>query len=158
MLKSLLFIFANNIGVTLSRESDGIWIYNRSLQPVFVHSPTLSDLDSRSLLVYRVSPGHCLRAFDHVKYVLQTSLMKFLLFLQNPNEINCFSTLFPNIFTHRASRDSFTWLSKIAGNEMGPIDNYSLRISFVKGWGPNYSRLEVISCPCWLEVLLSPCR
>lgn len=37
-----------------------------------------------------------------------------------------------------------------------------MRISFAKGWGPNYSRLEVISCPCWLEVLLmsplSPCR
>lgn len=56
------------LGVTLSRESDGMWIYNRSSAPVFVHSPTLSnDLDFRSVLVYRVPPGHCLRAFDHDK-------------------------------------------------------------------------------------------
>lgn len=55
------------LGVTLSREADGVWLYNRSSAPVFVHSPTLSDIDTRSLVVYRVPPGHCLRAFDHIK-------------------------------------------------------------------------------------------
>lgn len=145
----------------MSRESDGIWIYNRSLQPVFVHSPTLNDLDSRSLLVYRVPPGHCLRAFDHIKYVRQLiisiSLKSCTSFVESFRS-NCSCILFVSISFNRAARESFSWLNKIAGNEMGPIDNYSLRISFVKGWGPNYSRLEVISCPCWLEVLLSPCR
>lgn len=61
------FYFPYETGVTLSRERDGMWIYNRSSAPVFVHSPTLSDIDARSMLVYRVPPGHCLRAFDHVK-------------------------------------------------------------------------------------------
>lgn len=64
--KKFIFIQFNS-GVTLSREPDGMWIYNRSLAPVFVHSPTLSDIDSRTLVVYRVPPGHCLRAFDHIK-------------------------------------------------------------------------------------------
>lgn len=41
---------------------------------------------------------------------------------------------------------------------MGPVDPNSVRISFAKGWGPNYSRQEVTACPCWLEVLLAPCR
>lgn len=54
-------------GVTLSRESDGVWIYNRSTLPVFVHSPTLYDMDTRYIQVYKVPPGHCLRAFDPVK-------------------------------------------------------------------------------------------
>lgn len=54
------------LGVTLSREADGVWLYNRSSAPVFVHSPTLNDIDTRTL-VYRVPPGHCLRAFDHNK-------------------------------------------------------------------------------------------
>lgn len=112
------------LGVTLSRESDGVWIYNRSSAPVFVHSPTLSDIDSRSVLVYRVPSGHCLLCFDHDK----------------------------------AAKETFAWPTSLSGYELGPVDNYSVRISFAKGWGPNYSRLEVISCPCWLEVLLSPCR
>lgn len=117
------------LGVTLSRESDGVWLYNRSLQPVFVHSPTLCDMDSRPATVHKVPPGHCLRAFD-------------------PLKVN----------------ESITWPSPICGYPLGPVDMHSVRISFVKGWGLNYSRQDVTACPCWLEVLLSrnglhcPCR
>jgi hypothetical protein len=30
----------------------------------------------------------------------------------------------------------------------------SVRLSFIKGWGPGYIRKEIISSPCWLEILL----
>jgi hypothetical protein len=40
----------------------------------------------------------------------------------------------------------------------GPYDPYSLRLSFGKGWGGKYSRQVITSCPCWLEVLLTPPR
>ena len=50
-------------GVTLSKEEDGVWAYNRSENPIFVNSPTLDDPESRTLLVYRVPPGHCLNIF-----------------------------------------------------------------------------------------------
>ncbi|XP_069674969.1 mothers against decapentaplegic homolog 6 [Periplaneta americana] len=107
------------LGVTLSQEGDGVWAYNRSDSPIFVNSPTLDDPESRTLLVYRVPPGHCL-----------------------------------NIFNADKAACARHW--DIAGT--GPVDPNSVRISFAKGWGPKYSRQEVTACPCWLEVLLAPCR
>jgi len=40
----------------------------------------------------------------------------------------------------------------------GPFDPHSVRLSFAKGWGQNYSRQSVDCCPCWLEILLLPPR
>ncbi|KAK7912457.1 hypothetical protein WMY93_012668 [Mugilogobius chulae] len=52
-------------GIILSQEEDGVWVYNRSQQPIFVHSPTLEDLGDRGLIVERVLPGYSLRVFDY---------------------------------------------------------------------------------------------
>ncbi|CAG9818030.1 unnamed protein product [Phaedon cochleariae] len=103
------------LGVTLSREGDRIWVYNRSDHPVFVNSPTLHDCPTPT----RLPPDHCLCVFDRLE----------------------------------ACR-----LNSHAHTQAGPVDPNSLRISFAKGWGPNYSRREITSCPCWLEILLAPCR
>lgn len=113
----------------LSQEADGVWAYNRSESPIFVNSPTLDDPESRTLLVYRVPPGFCLNIFDHTKI------------LQLP-------------YGSGTTRTS----NQTSGFASGPVDINSVRISFAKGWGPKYSRQEVTSCPCWLEVLLAPCR
>lgn len=52
------------LGVTLSLESDGVWLYNRSSEPVFVSSPALDAAAAKALLVWRLAPGHCLCIFD----------------------------------------------------------------------------------------------
>lgn len=52
------------LGVTLSLEADGVWLYNRSEAPVFASSPALDAAAAKALLVWRVAPGHCLRVFD----------------------------------------------------------------------------------------------
>ncbi|XP_015250569.1 PREDICTED: mothers against decapentaplegic homolog 6-like [Cyprinodon variegatus] len=51
-------------GIVLSREPDGVWVYNRSQHPVFVHSPTLDLPSARGLSVNRVMPGFSLKVFD----------------------------------------------------------------------------------------------
>ncbi|KAF7669517.1 hypothetical protein LDENG_00179730 [Lucifuga dentata] len=52
-------------GIVLSRESDGVWVYNRSQHPVFVHSPTLDLPGAQGLSVKRVMPGFSLKVFDY---------------------------------------------------------------------------------------------
>ncbi|AWP01401.1 hypothetical protein SMAX5B_012337 [Scophthalmus maximus] len=52
-------------GIVLSREPDGVWVYNRSQHPVFVHSPTLDPPSARGLSVKRVMPGFSLKVFDY---------------------------------------------------------------------------------------------
>ncbi|KAK5915641.1 hypothetical protein CesoFtcFv8_001213 [Champsocephalus esox] len=52
-------------GIVLSREPDGVWLYNRSKHPVFVHSPTLDPPRARVLSVKRVMPGFSLKVFDY---------------------------------------------------------------------------------------------
>ncbi|XP_016985013.1 mothers against decapentaplegic homolog 6 [Drosophila rhopaloa] len=43
-------------------------------------------------------------------------------------------------------------------HHMGPVDYFSIKISFVKGWGPAYKRQNIMGCPCWLEVHFSHLR
>ncbi|RZF37463.1 hypothetical protein LSTR_LSTR013770 [Laodelphax striatellus] len=131
-------------GVTLCLEPDGVWAYNRSESPIFVHSPSLdSELSADSLsgtsqsclLVQRVPPGHCLNVF-----VRRDS---------PPLCCDCCMT---------SSTTRVTSPRTTISTPAGPVDPNSVRISFVKGWGPKYSRQEVTACPTWLEVLLAPCR
>ncbi|XP_059835996.1 mothers against decapentaplegic homolog 6-like [Hypanus sabinus] len=54
-------------GVLLSRERDGVWVYNRSQHPIFVSSPTLGLPGSRALSVHKVLPGYSVKVFDYGK-------------------------------------------------------------------------------------------
>ena len=104
-------------GMTLSKEPDGVWVYNRSEHALFVNSSTLDIPNSRTFIVHKVLPGYCMKVFDYET-----------------------AEVFAQIRDPQFSD--------------GPYDPNSIRISFAKGWGACYSRQFVLSCPCWVEVLL----
>ena len=52
-------------GIVLSKEGDGVWLYNRSNHPTFVNSPTLDIPNSPVLVVVKVLPGYSLKIFDY---------------------------------------------------------------------------------------------
>lgn len=54
-------------GIVLSSESDGVWVYNRAQYPIFVNSPTLENVQSRTLYVHKVNPGYSLKIFDYTR-------------------------------------------------------------------------------------------
>lgn len=54
-------------GLCLSKEADGVWVYNRSEHAIFVNSPTLHPPSARSFVVYKVPPGHSIKIFDFDK-------------------------------------------------------------------------------------------
>lgn len=105
-------------GLILSKEEDGVWVYNHSLYPIFVNSPTLDIPNSRTLTVQKVLPSYSIKIFDYKQA---------------------------------------QWIEDIRDPQFldGPYDPSSVRISFAKGWGHNYSRMFITSCPCWIEVLLN---
>ncbi|XP_067938771.1 mothers against decapentaplegic homolog 7-like [Watersipora subatra] len=37
----------------------------------------------------------------------------------------------------------------------GPTDPHSIHLSFMKGWSGSYSRQSILSCECWLEILIN---
>jgi len=53
------------LGMVLSREDDGVWVYNRSEHPLFVNSPTLDIPNSRTLVVKKVLPGYSLKIYSY---------------------------------------------------------------------------------------------
>lgn len=117
-------------GLQVTRESDGIWIYNRSNYSLFANGPTLTYSNENcpggkvrhNIVVHKIPPGFSLKVYD---YKLCSGVCRAV--------------------------DS-------AGVRCCHPD--SVRISFKKGWGATssskkYCRPLVTSCPCWIEIHLN---
>ena len=53
------------LGLVLSMEEDGVWVYNRSDYPLFVNSPTLDIPNSRTLVVKKLQPGFAIKIYSY---------------------------------------------------------------------------------------------
>nr|CAB3266377.1 Smad6/7 protein [Phallusia mammillata] len=53
-------------GITLALDetNDDVWLYNRSEYAVFIHSPILEPLDTRTPLVHKLHPDHCAKVYN----------------------------------------------------------------------------------------------
>lgn len=119
------------LGIAISKEPDGVWLYNRSTAPVFVHSPTLVDIGCKTSTVFKVLPGYCIRAYDPLRASI----------LDNSNNTwpgSVHGTQMGPVDNHSV-RISFA-------KGWGSRD------------GPSYHRMDVTACPCWLEVMLTTSR
>ena len=125
----------------------GVWLYNRTDHPIFVNSPTLGPPPApipsatTSTTATSTSPSTSTSATTS----LTSSPLPATVYKVPPS----YSV---QIFDYDKSR-AYERL-RDQRNSDGPFDPNSIRISFAKGWGSNYSRRFVTSCPCWIEVLL----
>ena len=126
-----VFFMISGILLNHSREN-GVWVYNRTETAIFVNSPTLE--------APRPSSSRCAASSQNVN---PFTVIKVL-----PGySIQVFDYSKSNLYERLRERHC-----QILD---GPFDPHSVRISFVKGWGSNYSRQVVTNCPCWLEILLT---
>ena len=122
-------------GFQISKESDGVWLYNRSNIVLFTSSPTIQTegVGTNQPVVKRLQPGASVLVLDPN-------------FLPDVNEkMKSIGQLSP--FGNHENSESGSCVNK--------IHPYCVRVSFGKGWGLNYTRMSIIQCPCWVEVYLN---
>lgn len=113
-------------------DGDGVWLYNCSEFPVFVDSRSLrasTAAGSGRFDVCRILPGQSVRVYerrlvDRVRMAAAAEIA---------------SGCCENIWS--AAVDSVACYD-------------SVLVSFVKGWSGRYKRQTVMSCPCWLEIII----
>lgn len=124
-------------GFQLTREHDGIWLYNRSDIVLFAGSPTiqLGSVNMMQPVVKRLPPGTSVLVYDPN--------------LVPDNTNDKLSAVYDR--SEECSKSS-TASSKGYSRSAQP---FCVRVSFEKGWGKNYTRMHITQCPCWVEIYLN---
>lgn len=71
-------------GITLFKEQNSVWVYNKSLYPIFVNSPTLDPPNTENLSVHKVLPGYSIKIFDYEKSLYNQQFQDPSLFKEGP--------------------------------------------------------------------------
>ncbi|CAJ0572755.1 unnamed protein product, partial [Mesorhabditis spiculigera] len=156
-------------GVRLSMKDNGdVWLQCLGKQPLFVTSNYLDRESGRQGgdAVHKVYPGASLKVFD---------LMMCQHELQSISHLKMAQALQTN--ADQAQQGTSRWdpppCSSTTGSiapsyedEKNPapsadvgVDDMRhacvIRISFIKGWGPDYPRKLITDTPCWIEIAIN---
>ena len=124
-------------GFQLTLEHDGIWIYNRSDYCIFVSAPLLSSEAISTVDRSELALPEVVRAPEVVRV--------------SPG--HCFHVVNFGLIALPAYNGGGKNSSRTFAYQV-----YCIRVSFAKGWGRNYTRQFITSCPCWAEIYLrEPC-
>lgn len=138
------------IALELIQGFGDVWIRNESEHAVFVYSSFLDHQEQKKpgQLVHKIHPQAHVKVFslDHCdgEMDLQVKANR----QQNIEQARAITDghggqggMHPHNFHSTVGVDDLRRLCM-------------LRISFVKGWGPEYQRKTIKECPCWVEVQL----
>ncbi|KHJ97009.1 MH2 domain protein [Oesophagostomum dentatum] len=141
-------------GIRLSYKENGdVWVQVYTGRAIFVHSHYLDRESGRSTgdVVHKVYPGAKIKIFDlnNAKAILRQHMVacqmakEFLAGQKTPMD---------DLF-RMYKKDKLDEEAKKGADDMKRF--CVARISFVKGWGPDYSRKTISECPCWIEVKMN---
>lgn len=126
-----------------------VWLKNESEHAVFVYSSYLDHMEQKKpgQLVHKIHPQASVKVFslDHCDKEME-------------NQVK--ATQQQNLDHARAITDGHGGNGGIhpGFHSTVGVDDLRrlcmLRVSFVKGWGPEYMRKTIKECPCWVEVQL----
>ncbi|XP_058129703.1 mothers against decapentaplegic homolog 4 isoform X1 [Anopheles ziemanni] len=139
-------------GVQLDLRGEGdVWLRCLSDHSVFVQSYYLDREAGRTPgdAVHKIYPGACIKVFDLRQCHMQMQSLANC--AQKAAQMQ--AAVVAGVSAVGATRSS--GLSAAAGIGVDDLRRLCiLRLSFVKGWGPDYPRQSIKETPCWVEVHL----
>jgi len=136
-------------GIQLVNDQNGdIWIRTFSDHPVFVQSFHLDHAAGRDIgdAVHKIYPNCYIKIFD----LHQCHHEMWKRYLESKKEVQ------DQINQVRSGNGLNRQISTKTTCGVDDLRKLCvLRMSFVKGWGPDYHRQNIKQCPCWIEVTLN---
>ncbi|RCN33199.1 MH2 domain protein [Ancylostoma caninum] len=141
-------------GIRLSfKENGDVWVQVYTGRAIFVHSHYLDRESGRSTgdVVHKVYPGAKIKIFDlnNAKVILRQHMVA----CQMAKEYLAGQKTPMDDLFRMYKKDKLDEEAKKGADDMKRF--CVARISFVKGWGPDYSRKSISECPCWIEVKMN---
>ncbi|KAK6766321.1 hypothetical protein RB195_025926 [Necator americanus] len=141
-------------GIRLSfKENGDVWVQVYTGRAIFVHSHYLDRESGRGTgdVVHKVYPGAKIKIFDlnNAKAILRQHMLA----CQTAKEYLAGQRTPMDDLFHMYKKDKLDEEAKKGADDMKRF--CVARISFVKGWGPDYNRKSISECPCWIEVKMN---